>query len=96
MMIRQVEQKDIKECVEVIAKSFMTVADEFGFTMENAPRFTAFATTEGRINWHLNRERRNSISFLLLVDIWRNTYDNGRLEALFTMHSVQRLLIVWC
>ena len=53
-MIRKVEQEDIKRCVEVIRKSFGTVADEFGFTMENASRFTAFATTEERINWHLN------------------------------------------
>lgn len=43
-MIRKVEQKDIKECVDVIVKSFMTVADGFGFTINNAPRFTAFAT----------------------------------------------------
>ena len=57
-MIRKVEQKDIKECVDVIVKSFMTVAVEFGFTIYNAPRFTAFATTEDRINWHLNGEQR--------------------------------------
>ena len=57
-MIRKVGQEDIRECVEVIRKSFGTVADEFGFTMENAPRFTAFATTEERINWHLNGEHR--------------------------------------
>ncbi|MBQ8326531.1 MAG: GNAT family N-acetyltransferase [Lachnospiraceae bacterium] len=57
-MIRKVGQEDIKECVDVIVKSFMTVADEFGFTIGNAPRFTAFATTEERLNWHLNGERR--------------------------------------
>jgi len=57
-MIRKVKQEDIGQCVEVIRKSFATVADEFGFTNENAPRFTAFATTEGRINWHLNGEHR--------------------------------------
>lgn len=57
-MIRKVEQEDIKECVDVIVKSFMTVADEFSFTIDNAPRFTAFATTEERINWHLNGEQR--------------------------------------
>ena len=57
-MIRKVGQEDIKECVEVIVKSFMTVADEFGFTINNAPRFTAFATTEERLNWHLNGEHR--------------------------------------
>ena len=57
-MIRKVKQEDIRQCVEVVRKSFATVADEFGFTNENAPRFTAFATTEGRINWHLNGEHR--------------------------------------
>ncbi len=44
-MIKQVTEKEIMECVDLIKKSFLTVADEFGFTMENAPRFTAFATT---------------------------------------------------
>lgn len=57
-MIRKVKQEDIKACVEVIVRSFMTVADEFGFTVENASRFTAFATTEGRLDWHMNGEHR--------------------------------------
>ena len=57
-MIREIEAKDIKECVELIRNSFQTVADEFGFTQENAPRFTAFATTDERIYWHLNGEHR--------------------------------------
>ena len=45
-MIREINKSEIPECVNVIKKSFKTVADEFGFTPENAPRFTAFATTE--------------------------------------------------
>ncbi len=57
-MIRKVGREDVKECVEVIQKSFLTVADELGFTMGNAPRFTAFATTEERIIWHLEGEQR--------------------------------------
>ncbi len=57
-MIREVGKNDIQNCVEVIQKSFMTVADEFGFTKENAPRFTAFATTEERLIWHLQKEHR--------------------------------------
>ncbi len=44
-MIREIRQDDISECVKVIRESFSTVASEFGFTEENAPRFTAFATT---------------------------------------------------
>ena len=46
-MIKRVEE-DIAECVKVIKESFATVAKEFGFTVENAPGFTAFATTEDR------------------------------------------------
>lgn len=57
-MIREVEEKDIAECVKVVKESFLTVADEFGFTEENAPRFTAFATTQERLWWHLHGEHR--------------------------------------
>ena len=57
-MIREVEEKDIEECVKVIRESFYTVAEEFGFTEENAPRFTAFATTYERLWWHLQGEHR--------------------------------------
>ena len=48
-MIREINENEFKEAVEVITKSFMTVADEFGFTRENAPRFVAFATDEERL-----------------------------------------------
>ena len=58
-MIKKIEQKDLSECVQVIRDSFATVAEEFNITEENAPRFTAFATDEGRLNWHLNGEHRS-------------------------------------
>ena len=56
-------EKDIAECVAVIKESFLTVANAFGFTAENAPRFTAFATTENRLNWHLHGEHRPMYAF---------------------------------
>ena len=62
-MIKEVSEKDIYECVNVIRDSFLTVANEFGFTAENAPRFTAFATTEDRLKWHLLGEQRNMYVF---------------------------------
>ena len=49
-MIRPVTEKDIPACVEVIRKSFLTVAEEFHFTKENAPRFTAFSVDEDRLS----------------------------------------------
>ncbi len=62
-MIKAVDVKDIAECVKVIRESFSTVANEFGFTIQNAPRFTAFATTEERLNWHLSEEHRAMYAF---------------------------------
>ncbi len=44
--------------LSLIKKSFKTVADEYGFTEENAPRFTAFATTDERLYWHMDGEHR--------------------------------------
>lgn len=57
-MIREVKRDDIPECVGVIKRSFMTVAEQFGLTEQNAPRFTAFATTEERLLRQMENERR--------------------------------------
>jgi len=56
--IRIMKIEEIPECVRVIRSAFATVADEFGFTAENAPRFTAFATNEQRLRWHFEQEHR--------------------------------------
>lgn len=56
-MIQEIKKEDIPQCVEVIRKSFAT-ANEFGITEENGARFTAFATDEGRIEWHMFGEHR--------------------------------------
>ena len=57
-MIRPMEKNEIPRCVSVIREAFATVAEEFDFTAENAPRFTAFATNEERLRWHLEQEHR--------------------------------------
>ena len=64
-MIQAASRNDINECVNVIKQSFLTVAIEFGFTVENAPRFTAFATTEERLSWQLNNEGRPMYVYIL-------------------------------
>lgn len=74
-MIKKVEQNNISECVRVICDSFITVANEFGFTVENAPRFTAFATTEDRLKWHLHGEKRPMYAF----------YDNGTMVGYYSL-----------
>ena len=64
-MIRVVCQKDIFQCVNVIRKSFATVAEEFGITNENAPRFTAFASDERRITHQLTVEHRPMYGYFI-------------------------------
>lgn len=75
IMIKEVNEKDIPECVRVIRDSFATVADEFGFTAENAPKFTAFATTEDRLKWHLFGEHRPMYAY----------YDNGTIVGYYSL-----------
>ena len=57
-MIREMKREEIPGCVEIIRKSFMTVADSHGITEENAPRFTAFATNEEKLTWQMEVEHR--------------------------------------
>lgn len=57
-MIEKIGKKDIENCVKVIKASFLTVAEEFKLTAENAPRFTAFAVNEERLIWQLEQEKR--------------------------------------
>ena len=57
-MIREVKREELPACAELIRSSFMTVAEEFGFTRENAPRFTAYAISDERLYWHMDQEHR--------------------------------------
>lgn len=63
--IRRMSIEEIPQCVEVIKESFRTVADEFGFTEENAPRFTAFATDENRLLYQFCVEKRPMYVYLI-------------------------------
>ena len=62
-MIKEVNEHDIPECVKIIKESFITVANELGFTVENAPKFPAFATTEDKLKWQLLGEHRPMYAF---------------------------------
>lgn len=62
--IRYMSAEEIPECVNVIIESFKTVADEFGVTPENAPRYVGFATDEKRLHWHFENEQRPMIVYI--------------------------------
>ena len=74
-MIREVRGEDIPECVRVIRRSHQTVADEFGFTEENAPRYVAFATDENRLNWQMEYQHR-----LMFLD-----EENGGIRGFYSL-----------
>lgn len=74
-MIRQMKTEEIDTCVQVIRDSFMTVADAFGFTQENAPRFTAFATTAERLAWQRQEGRP--------MYVWE---EDGQIVGYYSLH----------
>lgn len=61
--IMTIQQNHIPECVSIIKRAFQTVADEFGFTPENASRFTAFAMSEERLLWQFANEKRPMFAY---------------------------------
>lgn len=74
-MIKAISISDIAECVNVIRESFLTVANEFGFTEENAPRFTAFATTKERLAWQMENEHRPMYGY----------FDDGKIVGYYSL-----------
>src|SRR5574344_137693 len=56
-MIKKVERTDLSQGVNVIRDSFLTVAKEFGFTIENAPGFTAYSINLDKIESQFNEQR---------------------------------------
>ena len=77
--IRDISVEEIPECVKVIRTAFKTVADEFGFTEENAPRFTAFATDEERLKYQFEVEHRPMYVYLL----------NGRIVGYYSLARLE-------
>ena len=77
-MIREITRAEIPECVSLIRQSFQTVADEFGFTTENAPRFTAFATTAERLEYQLREGRKMFACF-----------ENDKIVGYYSLHQAK-------
>ncbi len=76
--IRPLARQDIPAAVWLIRESFATVAQALRFTQEDAPRFTAFSTTEERLLWQMEQERRPM--FALFVEGAMAGYYSLRME----------------
>lgn len=74
-MIMAVNSDNIPECVDIIRRSFRTVADEFGFTEENAPLFTTFATDEAKLLHWLDEQHRPMFGY----------FDSGKLVGCYNL-----------
>ena len=58
LKIIPIEEADLFECAGLIRRSFLTIAEEFGFTAEKDPKFTAFCVTEKTLLDQLQNEHR--------------------------------------
>lgn len=57
-VIYEIDQNELKECLDVIHQSFRTVAEQFGLTKENCPKHTSFIPlsfleTQKNWGWHM-------------------------------------------
>ena len=77
--IKKLGKADIPDCVSVIRRSFRTVADGFGFTEENAPAFTAFATNEEKVNQWMTEQGRSMYG----------CFENDRLVGYYNLLSTE-------
>ncbi len=59
LMFKKIEKEQLPDCLEVIHKSFATVAEELGLTKENCPTHTSFMKIE-----------KTLIIYLLQLDTW--------------------------
>ena len=53
-IIKKVKKDELQMCLDVIHRSFKTVADEFGLTRENCPKHTSFIPLyflESQLEW---------------------------------------------
>lgn len=75
-MIKEIDRNDIPECVTVIKDSFITVADELGFTAENAPGFTAFSISADRLYYQLDNKHRIMTAYYL---------DDGKIVGYYSL-----------
>ena len=62
-LIKKIRESNLQECVNVIKESFITVANEFNITTDNAPGFTAFSINEEKLKYQLNVEHRLMFGF---------------------------------
>ena len=87
--IRVITDEPLESSVAVIRRAFGTVAVEFGFTEQNAPRYTAFITLEkledlrnrGTVFWGLF-EGEKQIGFVAVEKEKDNRYWMKRLAVL--------------
>ena len=77
-MIRQINRNELAKCTKLIRDSFLTVANEFGFTVENASDFTAFAITEEKLVKQLEEEQRLMYGY----------YDNDNIVGFYSLLAI--------
>lgn len=74
-MIKPVTRNEIPQCVELIKTSFIPVAEQYGITRENAPRYVAYSTTDERLYGQYDEEHRPMFGY----------YENGKIVGYYSL-----------
>ena len=87
-MIKQLTTKDLPIAAEVIRKSFATVAQDFGWTRENAPGHVSFITDEQLQEQMINHKTfgfyagEKIIGFVALKDLGSGVFELRKISIL--------------
>ena len=89
MIIKNANKEQLPECLEVIHKSFATVAEEFGLTIKNCPKHTSFIPLyflESQMEWGWNMfglfEKEKIIGYMSISKEDDNIYELHNLAIL--------------
>lgn len=64
-MIKAIDRTEIPVCVNVIQESFLTVANDLNLTVQNAPKFTAFAMSAEKLYFQYDHVHRPMYAYYI-------------------------------
>ena len=74
-MIKKLTEDDFDDAIDVIRNSFMTVAEEFNITKENAPAFMAYAIDKNKLRTWMFEQSRPMYGY----------FDNGKMVGYYNL-----------
>ena len=101
-MIKPIQEKHLADCLDVIHRSFKTVADEFSLTNENCPTNGAFMPYARLKNDYQNGDymyafyaEHDIVGFVLLSKKEPNVFELEKIAVLRYYYTIEAGMKIW-